>query len=84
MSKTNVFLGAAMIEHAITYRRDGIGAMGWMQPACSCGWEGVKHYAYNDYQHADAHDEASRHVRLAAIAVRNEAMKKLGAKEDTK
>jgi len=36
--------------------------MGWIQPNCSCGWHGSKHYAYNDYQHSAARDEGRKHL----------------------
>jgi hypothetical protein len=33
----------------------------FMQPTCSCGWVGDKHYAYEDYQRTEANKQFSRH-----------------------
>lgn len=37
--------------------------MGWIMPRCSCGWEGKKHYAHNDWQHYNAREEFDTHVK---------------------
>ena len=44
---------------------------GWVRPCCSCGWEGSKHYAHNDYQWTNAFDEWERHVDYAEAETKN-------------
>lgn len=51
------------MKHELTIERGGRAEMGWLQNKCSCGWTGKKHYAYNDYQHTNAREEAARHLR---------------------
>lgn len=48
----------------LTFQRGGIGMEAWIQPVCACGWEGSKHYAYNDYQHSNVADQARRHYEV--------------------
>jgi len=45
----------------------GRGEMGWVQPACSCGWVGKKHYAHNDYQYYNAIEEFINHRNTTEI-----------------
>lgn len=54
--------------HKVSREYGGSGPMGWIRPICSCGWRGIQHYAYNDYQHTNAHEEADRHLAAAARA----------------
>ena len=39
-----------MSDHKLTRKTGGRMETGWIQPVCTCGWEGRKEYAYNDYQ----------------------------------
>ena len=41
----------------------GEGLESWIQPTCACGWVGKQHYAHNDYQHTNAHEERQAHKR---------------------
>ena len=54
-----------MSEHELKRKRGGQNELGWIQPACSCGWVGNKHYAYDDYQHSNCRDEEQRHLLFA-------------------
>lgn len=47
--------------HKHDYLRGGEMEGSWIQPTCSCGWIGSKHYAYNDYQHSNAREQLNRH-----------------------
>ena len=40
----------------------GRGMESWIQPRCSCGWEGSRHWAHNDYQYTNAIKQWQRHV----------------------
>ncbi|GGO89181.1 hypothetical protein GCM10011348_46330 [Marinobacterium nitratireducens] len=53
------------MQHKITREFGGEREMGWIQPVCTCGWKGKKHYAYNDYQHSNAREEGDHHIRQA-------------------
>ena len=50
------------MNHNITRKTGGHYESSWMQPICSCGWEGKKHYAYDDYQHSEYSKEVKNHV----------------------
>jgi len=54
------------MNHELSQNTGGDGMMGWIQPTCSCGWVGIKEYAYNDYQHSNVREQESRHLRSAA------------------
>ena len=41
----------------------GKNEMSWIQTECSCGWVGVKQYAYNDYQRTNLKSEWAQHLR---------------------
>lgn len=51
------------MDKHISYQKGGSGYEGWIQPVCTCGWEGHRHYAYNDYQHSNAREQAEQHAR---------------------
>lgn len=38
------------------------GMESWIQPACSCGWEGRKEYAYEDWQMTNLHEQEQQHI----------------------
>lgn len=48
-------------EHEPKTIHGGVGITGWIQPVCSCGWIGSKHYAHNDYQFSNSREEWQRH-----------------------
>ena len=48
--------------HVIAVQRGGDGMMGFIQPACSCGWIGREHYNYCNWQHSNFDDDADRHL----------------------
>ena len=52
-----------MDKHEIKRNYGGENEMSWIQPVCSCGWEGKKHYAWNDYQHTNVKKEIHKHIR---------------------
>lgn len=45
--------------------RGGSAETAWIRPVCSCGWQGDKFYAWQDYQHTLAKDQESAHLRAA-------------------
>ena len=49
-------------KHKLNRNRGGQNELSWIQPICSCGWEGHKHYAYNDYQFSMLKDEENEHI----------------------
>lgn len=49
----------------LVFIRGGVGIEGWIKPCCTCGWEGGKHYAHNDYQHSNAREEYKREHKKA-------------------
>lgn len=59
-----------MDGHKIRRKFGGSEEMSWIQSVCSCGWEGQKHYAYNDYQRTNLKQEQSNHMREALNAKR--------------
>lgn len=50
-------------NHVLTRKYGGENITGWIQPTCSCGWEGRKEYAYEDYQHTNVKEQESDHIR---------------------
>lgn len=50
------------MEHEIKRSRGGNNELSWIQPICSCGWEGHKHYAYNDFQFSMLKSEENVHI----------------------
>lgn len=52
-----------MDNHEIKRKYGGSEELSWIQPYCSCGWEGKKHFAYNDYQHSNIKAEITKHLR---------------------
>ena len=53
-----------MDKHKISREYGGENEMSWIQPTCSCGWKGKKHFAWNDYQRTNIKAEISEHIRL--------------------
>lgn len=53
------------MEHKMKREHGGEGMMGWMQPACSCGWKGTQFFAYEDYQHTSCARQEVNHKREA-------------------
>ena len=54
-----------MIRHEISERRgnDGnCGEMAWIQPVCSCGWEGQKIHAWNNWQFTEVNRQKTEHL----------------------
>ena len=52
-----------MDNHEIKRKYGGEKELSWIQPTCSCGWEGSKHYAWNDYQRTNIKKEIHKHIR---------------------
>lgn len=52
-----------MKQHTIKRNFGGKAESGWIQPYCTCGWTGQKHYAYEDYQHTNCQQESQKHIR---------------------
>lgn len=52
-----------MSDHKLTLKTGGRMEMGWIQPVCTCGWEGRKEYAYNDYQHSNVREQEGEHIQ---------------------
>jgi len=52
-----------MNKHNLKRRSGGQRESGWIQPVCSCGWEGRKEYAYEDYQHSNVRDQEVEHIQ---------------------
>lgn len=50
------------LKHKLKRKFGGSNETSWIQSKCSCGWIGKKHYAYNDYQHSNLKNEASKHL----------------------
>jgi hypothetical protein len=66
------------VKHETKFNYGGTNENAWMQPACSCGWDGRKHYAHEDYQNQNARFERSRHEHESrAIAAQPPAQKDL-------
>lgn len=60
-----LYLGdSKMADHKIRRKYGGENEMSWIQPVCSCGWKGKKHFAWNDYQRTNVKVEISEHIRL--------------------
>lgn len=53
--------GIDMKHERLECIRGGKGIESWVQPTCSCGWVGSKHYAHNDAQHTNATWQWKRH-----------------------
>ena len=51
------------VRHKAERHYGGKNEMSWIQTECSCGWVGVKQYAYNDYQRTNLKDEWLKHLR---------------------
>ena len=49
-------------EHIITEEEGGHMYESWIQPVCSCGWQGRREYAHNDYQHSNVREQEERHL----------------------
>jgi len=52
------------MKHEIREQRgnDGdCGEMSWIQPVCTCGWEGTKVYAWNNWQFTEVNRQGSEH-----------------------
>lgn len=47
--------------HSVTKIRVGSGMDSFIIPVCSCGWAGMEHYAYCNYQHSNFYDDVDRH-----------------------
>lgn len=54
-----------MNEHKLKRESSGSREMYTITPTCSCGWRGVGHAAYEDYQHALIKEQEDRHIREA-------------------
>lgn len=54
-----------METHKLKRNEGGEGMMGWIQPKCSCGWEGRKEYAYGDYQYTNVQAQEKWHLKEA-------------------
>ena len=50
-----------MDNHEIRRKYGGENEMSWIQPTCSCGWKGKKHFAWNDYQRTNVKKEIGKH-----------------------
>ena len=57
-----------MDKHEIKRNYGGENEMSWIQPVCSCGWEGKKHFAWNDFQRTNVKAEISSHMRTVRDA----------------
>ncbi|AWB52369.1 hypothetical protein [Pasteurella multocida] len=53
------------MEHEITRESGGKYEMSYIQPKCSCGWNGDKFFAYNDYQMTLIKECESEHLNKA-------------------
>ena len=51
-----------MSKHEMTRRRGGKEELSWIQPVCACGFEGHKHYAYNDFQFTMLKSEENEYI----------------------
>lgn len=52
-----------MENHKTSRKYGGENEMSWIQPTCLCGWEGKKHFAWNNYQRTNVKAEISKHMR---------------------
>ena len=52
-----------LVDMQEKFNKGGEGLDSWIQPKCNCGWVGSKHYAHNDYQHTNAHEQRQAHKR---------------------
>ena len=53
------------MKNLLQRKHGGTYELSWIQPTCSCGWEGRKEFAYNDYQHSNVIEQEEQHVRTA-------------------
>lgn len=56
-----------LIDMQENFNKGGEAIMAWIQPKCECGWVGKEHYAHNDYQHTNAHEELEKHVKTCVV-----------------
>ena len=50
------------MRHRITRKYEGKNELSTIQPVCTCGWEGEKIPAWNDYQMAVVKEQECNHV----------------------
>jgi hypothetical protein len=50
-------------EHILSEKVDGEGNMRSRTPVCTCGWQGIPAYAYNDDQSWDVRSQGERHLK---------------------
>ena len=66
-------MGTTKIDEEFSIMCGGRNEMAYMQNHCKkCGWDGSKHYAYNDYQHSNCRDERAQHRRTCSGAQKKE------------
>ena len=50
------------MKHELAREFGGRDESSWIKPVCSCGWEGYKVYAYNDYQRTLVKEQECAHL----------------------
>jgi len=51
------------MTHQLTRNVSGHNIDDFIQPICSCGWQGQKHYGYDDYQMTNLQAEEKQHKK---------------------
>jgi len=54
-------------QHVIHREKGGSGLESWIKPVCSCGWEGRREYAHNDWQMTNLAGQERDHLFVAGV-----------------